>query len=181
MTDAEWDRLRPLLPVSAIGRLPRNLRAQVDGIAFKFRTGIQWRDLPERYGKWNTVYARFAAWRDDGTFERVFQGVIAQAAERGQVDLSVVSVDSTTVRAHQHASGLVVPEQVLAAQAARAAAKGAREAQETNVRPSLLAAAVQSPTRTEGRMIRAERRAGRSATGARLDWPQDSSDAPGAD
>jgi transposase len=184
LTDAEWERIKPLLPVSAIGRLPRSLRAQVDGIAFKFRTGVQWRDLPERYGKWNTVYARFAAWRDDGTFERLFHGVIAQAAERGEIDLSLVSVDSTTVRAHQHASGLVVPGQVLAVEVARLEAKGAKgaaEKQEGNVRPSLLAAAIQSPTRAQRKKIRAERRAGRSASGAKPDWPRDCSDAPEAD
>src|SRR5258708_23968857 len=82
LTDAQWARIRPLLEISAIGRLPRNLRAQVDGIIFKYRTGIQWRDLPERYGKGNTGYARFAKWRDDGTFERVFPALIAQAAAR---------------------------------------------------------------------------------------------------
>lgn len=180
MTDAEWARLRPHIPVAALGRLSRNLRSQVDGIAFKYRTGIAWRDLPERYGRWETVYARFAAWREDGTIERLFSAVLADADARGVVDWSLVSVDSTTNRAHQHASGLVVPEAVLAAEEARLAAKGAPENQEASPRIGLLAEAIKSSTRKDRHQMRRTRRAAPSGADARPAWPQDCSDAPEA-
>ncbi len=59
VTDAEWELIRPFLPVAAIGRLPRQLRAQFNGVIYHFRTGSQWRDLPQRYGNWNTVSKRY--------------------------------------------------------------------------------------------------------------------------
>ena len=59
-----------------------------------------------RFGAWPTVYNRFRQWRDAGVFEALLEGLIAEAAERGEVDLSLVSVDSTTVRAHHDAAGM---------------------------------------------------------------------------
>lgn len=78
-------------------------------------------------GSWSTVYDRFTQWRDAGVFAAVMEGLIAEAARRGQADLSLVSVDSTTNRAHHDAAGMVVAEEVLSAlvQAAEAE-KGAR-------------------------------------------------------
>jgi transposase len=67
------------------------------GPRFKFRTGLPWRDLPERFGPWQTVPGRFARWAADGTFDRL----LAAAQQRAEVDW-MVALDSTIVRAHQH-------------------------------------------------------------------------------
>jgi transposase len=81
---------------------------------WRFRTGSPWRDVPARYGSWSTIYDRFRMWAAGGVFQTLMDVVIAEAAARGDVDLSLVSVDSTVSRAHQHAAGMVVDAQLLA-------------------------------------------------------------------
>jgi transposase len=105
LTDAEWEQLRPLLPVSngRCGRW-RDHRQVIDGILYRIRTGAHWRDLPECYGPWKTVYERHGLWSADGTWERLLQQIQAAADAAGQIDWDI-SVDSTAVRAHQHAAG----------------------------------------------------------------------------
>lgn len=105
LTDAEWDRLRPLLPVSngRCGRW-RDHRQVIDGILHRVRTGVQWRNLPERFGPWKTVCERHRLWSADGTWERLLQQVQAAADAAGEIDWDI-AVDSTIVRAHQHAAG----------------------------------------------------------------------------
>ncbi|MFE5513838.1 IS5 family transposase [Streptomyces sp. NPDC056529] len=105
LTDAEWERLRPFLPVGngRCGRW-RNHRQVIDGILHRVRTGVQWRDLPERFGPWKTVYERHRLWSADGTWERLLQRLQATADAAGEIDWDI-SVDSTIVRAHQHAAG----------------------------------------------------------------------------
>lgn len=76
----------------------------IDGILHRVRTGVHWRDLPERYGPWKTVYERHRLWSGDGTWERLLQQVQAAADMAGEIDWDI-SVDSTVVRAHQHAAG----------------------------------------------------------------------------
>ncbi len=76
----------------------------IDGILHRVRTGVQWRDLPERFGPWKTVYERHRLWSADGTWERLLQQVQAEADAAGEIDWDI-SVDSTIVRAHQHAAG----------------------------------------------------------------------------
>ncbi|MDQ1014493.1 hypothetical protein QFZ43_005797 [Streptomyces afghaniensis] len=76
----------------------------IDGILHRVRTGVQWRDLPERFGPWKTVYERHRLWSADGTWERLLQQVQAAADVAGEIDWDI-SVDSTIVRAHQHAAG----------------------------------------------------------------------------
>jgi hypothetical protein len=71
--------------------------------------------VPEEFGNWSTVYDRFRQWRDAGVFQALMESVIVEAARRGQVDLSLVSVDSTTARAHHDAAGMRVDAEVLAA------------------------------------------------------------------
>lgn len=71
---------------------------------YRVRTGVQWRDLPERFGPWKTVYERHRPWSADGTWERLLQQVQAAADAVGEVGWDI-SVDSTIVRAHQHAAG----------------------------------------------------------------------------
>lgn len=105
LTEAEWRRLEPLLPTgnNRCGRW-RDHRQVVNGILHRVRTGVQWRDLPERYGPWKTVYERHRRWSADGTWERLLQQVQAQVDAAGGIDWDV-SVDSTSIRAHQHAAG----------------------------------------------------------------------------
>lgn len=82
----------------------RDHRQVVNGVLYRIRTGVQWRDLPERYGPWKTVHERHRRWSADGTWERLLQRVQAEADAAGDIDWDV-SVDSTSVRAHQHAAG----------------------------------------------------------------------------
>lgn len=115
LTDEEWAFIEPYLPVGGFGPYPERLREQFEGVVWRFRAGAQWREMPERFGAWQTVYQRFARWRDAGIFEALLEGLIAEAARRGEVDMSLVSVDSTTTRAHQDAAGMRVDDEVMAA------------------------------------------------------------------
>ncbi|MFE9950972.1 IS5 family transposase [Streptomyces sp. NPDC005531] len=105
LSDTEWGRLHPFLPVSS-GRCGRwrDHRQVIDGILYRVWTGVQWRDLPERFGPCKTVYERHRLWSADGTWERLLQQVQAAADAAGEIDWDI-SVDSTVVRAHQHAAG----------------------------------------------------------------------------
>lgn len=104
LSDEEWEFVRPLLPVSLRGRKRLDDRRVLNGIVWKFRTGTAWRDVPERYGSWQTLHTRFRRWALDGTFDRMLQAAQAKADAAGGIDW-LVSVDSTVVRAHQHAAG----------------------------------------------------------------------------
>jgi transposase len=76
----------------------------LNGIVWKLRTGSAWRDVPDRYGSWQTLYTRFRRWALDGTFSRMLRAIQAEKDAAGDIDW-LVSVDSTIVRAHQHAAG----------------------------------------------------------------------------
>nr|WP_107425526.1 transposase [Streptomyces sp. CB02009] len=76
----------------------------MNAIAFKYRTGTPWMDLPEGFGSWKGAHNRLRKWAADGTWEKVFTTLLAQADAGGDLDW-VVAVDSTIVRAHQHAAG----------------------------------------------------------------------------
>jgi transposase len=105
LTDAAWAELEPLLPGNGgRGQQWADHRRVINGILWKLRTGAPWRDLPERYGSWKTVYARFVRWRRGGTWDRLLARVQTKSDAAGEV-VWEVSVDSTTVRAHQHAAG----------------------------------------------------------------------------
>jgi transposase len=71
---------------------------------WKFKTGAPWRDIPERYGSWKTCYYRFTRWQQDGTWERLLTHVQTHSDAVSEVEW-IVCVDSTIVRAHQHAAG----------------------------------------------------------------------------
>ncbi len=111
----EWEFIEPFLPVGRFGPYPERLRQQFEGVIWRFRTGGQWREMPSEFGAWPTVHNRFRQWRDAGVFEALLKASIAQAARRGEVDVSLVSVDSTTVRAHHDAAGMHLDPGVLAA------------------------------------------------------------------
>src|SRR5688572_10203540 len=106
LTDEEWARLAPLLPPEQgrMGRPSHAHRLIVNGILWRLGTGAPWRDLPERYGPWQTVYTRFRRWRLAGVWDRVFAAVQRQADAAGQVAWSGQLVDGTVIRAHQHAA-----------------------------------------------------------------------------
>lgn len=128
LSDEDWALVGPYLPIGSFGPYPERLRDQLEGVIWRFRTGSPWRDVPEEFGDWSTIYDRFTRWRDAGVFQAVMEGLIAEAARRGDADLSLVSVDSATSRAHHDAVGMVVDEHVLdALQEAAGSEKGARE------------------------------------------------------
>lgn len=104
MSNAEREFVRLLLPVLLRGRKRMDVRRILNGIVWKFRTGTAWRDVPERYGPWATLHTRFRRWATDGTFDRMLRATRAKADAAGDIDW-LVSVDSTVVRAHQHAAG----------------------------------------------------------------------------
>ncbi|WP_435878011.1 IS5 family transposase [Streptosporangium canum] len=106
LTDDAWARIAPLLPTDPErGGRWRDHRQVLNGIIWKIRTGADWRDIPERYGPWQTVYQRFRRWSADGTFARFLKHVQVHDDAIGEVDWSAICVDSTIVRAHQHAAG----------------------------------------------------------------------------
>lgn len=101
LSDAQFKKIAPLLSdkVEDVGRTGENNRLFVNGVMWILRSGAPWRDLPERYGKWDTVYQRFNRWAKKGVWERVF---VALSTEP---DMDWVMLDSTAVRAHQHSAG----------------------------------------------------------------------------
>ncbi|MFG3133980.1 IS5 family transposase [Streptomyces tendae] len=105
LTNEEWRRLEPHLPAGGRAARWAGHRRVINGILFRERTGITWRDLPERSGRWKTVYERHRRRSADGTWERILQSVQAEADAEDRIDWSMVGVDSTSCRAHQHAAG----------------------------------------------------------------------------
>jgi transposase len=105
ITDRAWEQIAPLLPKNGRqGGQWWDHRKVVNGILWKLRTGAPWRDLPERYGTWQTCYDRFVRRRRDGTWDRLLEHAQTKSDDVGEVEW-VVSVDSSVVRAHQHAAG----------------------------------------------------------------------------
>ncbi|TLQ43418.1 IS5 family transposase [Streptomyces marianii] len=115
LTDVEWELIEPYLPIGEYGPYPERLRQQFEGVIWRFKTGGQWREMPTEFGAWSTVHNRFRQWRDSGVFEAIMEGLVTEAAKRGEVDLSLVSIDSTTARAHHDAAGMHMDEDVLTA------------------------------------------------------------------
>ncbi|WP_425293481.1 IS5 family transposase [Micromonospora cremea] len=106
LTDAQWTALTPLLPVGEKpGRPPKwSKRQLIDGIRWRVRVGSPWRDMPECYGPWQTVYGLFRRWQRAGVWQRIVTGLQTRADAAGLITWEV-SVDSTIARAHQHAAG----------------------------------------------------------------------------
>jgi transposase len=108
LTDAEYDRLRPLLPSSRGKRgRPYTLdhRRTLDGILWVLQTGAAWRDLPARYGDWRSVFDRFNRWRRSGVWDAVLAALQRQADAAGAIDRGLFCADGTCVRAHRCAGG----------------------------------------------------------------------------
>lgn len=113
LTDAQWERVAPLLPSNEgrRGHPFRNDRRVVEGIVYRYRTGIAWRDLPrEEFGPWKTAWKRHRRYAQDGTWDKVLAALLAQADVEGKIAWTV-SVDATINRAHQHATNTTRPDQ----------------------------------------------------------------------
>src|SRR5215207_386872 len=100
LTNEQWERIEPLLPkVKTKGGRPAQDHRKL------LRTGAPWRDIPERYGKWTTIYSRFQRWRKSGVWDKMFAELQNALDVESNVDWEIHFIDSTTVRAHQHAAG----------------------------------------------------------------------------
>ena len=106
LTDAQWAVLEGLLPKPVRSGRPSlwDRRQLIDGIRWRVRTGSPWRDLPSGYGSWAAAYGLFRRWQRNGTWQRLVIALQAIADAAGGIAWEV-SVDSTVVRAHQHAAG----------------------------------------------------------------------------
>ncbi len=107
LSDDQWALIEPLLPpqCSGKGRPMRDHRQVVEGVIYRYRCGLAWRDLPSSFGPWQTVWKRHRRFSEDGTWDKIHQALLARADHAGQVEWTV-SVDSTINRAHQHATNL---------------------------------------------------------------------------
>ncbi len=106
LTEEQWQRLQPVLPKHKKEGRPRaDDRRMVNGIRWVLRTGAPWRDLPERYGSWHTVYSRFYRWQKAGHWDRILKILQEEADAQDQLDWEIHLVDSTIIRAHQQAAG----------------------------------------------------------------------------
>jgi transposase len=99
--DPDWERVKELLPPEnkGEGRPSKPNRVMLNAMLWKVKTGAPWRDLPERFGSWKTVYSRFRLWSNDDLFQKIFEALASDA------DLQDVSLDSTSCKVHQHAAG----------------------------------------------------------------------------
>lgn len=105
LTDDQWARLEPLLPQPKRGFAPRDQRRTLNGILWLHATGIPWRDLPERYGPWQSVAAQFYRWVRAGVWDTLLAALQQQGDAAGHLDWSAHFVDGSVIRAHQHAAG----------------------------------------------------------------------------
>ena len=101
LRDDQWDAIKGLLPgrEESVGATARDNRLFVEAVLYRYRAGIPWRDLPERFGDWKNVHRRFSRWAESGTLQAVFVHLASNA------DNEYAMIDSTIVRAHQHSAG----------------------------------------------------------------------------
>src|ERR1700760_4560733 len=107
LTDEQWEAVKPLIPrrTARTGRLPRDERLMLDGIMWILATGAPWRDLPERFGPWNTVYDYFRNWRKAGVFASIVAALQIKLDQQGYIDWDLWCVDGASVRATRAAGG----------------------------------------------------------------------------
>lgn len=99
LTDEQWIQIKELFPAYRTGRPPKDNRLIFEAILWIARTGAPWRDLPEHYGPFETVYSRFRKWHATGLLEQLFNTLSKDA------DKENLSIDSTSIKAHQHSAG----------------------------------------------------------------------------
>lgn len=107
LTDEQWALVRPLLPerTAKTGRKPSDPRLMLNGIFWNLSTGAPWRDLPERFGPWQTVYDHFSRWRKGGVFDRIVEALQIKLDQKGLIDWDLWCVDGASVRATRAAAG----------------------------------------------------------------------------
>ena len=106
LTDEQWARIADYFPANGKrGGQWKDHRRAVNGVLWVLCSGAPWRDLPGRYGPFQTAHRRHLRWRRDGTWERVLAGLRARADERGLIDWARWNADSPSVRATRHAAG----------------------------------------------------------------------------
>ncbi len=117
LRDDQWERIKELLPgrQGSVGVTAKDNRLFVEAVLYRYRAGIPWRDLPERFGHYRKIHTRFRRWAKTGVWERVFQALAEDA------DNEYAMIDSTIVRAHQHSAGakggMPTPKPLVAAKA----------------------------------------------------------------
>ena len=101
LRDDQWERIKGLLPGrdGHVGATAQDNRLFVEAVLYRYRTGMPWRDLPERFGDWKNVHRRHSRWAESGVWENLFKALAVDA------DNEYVMIDATIVRAHQHAAG----------------------------------------------------------------------------
>ena len=106
MTDAEWELIADIFPEpSSTGRPPRDPRELLDGIFWIVRTGAPWRDVPEEFGPWKTVYNHFDSWNADGTLDQVRKPLLSRFIDDDEIDSELWCIDGTIVRAARCPNG----------------------------------------------------------------------------
>ena len=104
VSDEQWDLLKGLFPKQGRGGRWNDHRTTLNGMLWILRSGAPWRDLPERYGKWKSVYHRFNRWRADGTFDRILKALQIRLDQQGKIDWDLWLVDGSNVRASRAAA-----------------------------------------------------------------------------
>jgi transposase len=101
LRDDQWDRIKDFLPgrEGHVGGTAADNRLFIEAVLYRYRAGIPWRDLPERFGDWKNTHKRFRRWCESGVFERIFKALSEDC------DNEYMALDSTIVRAHQHSAG----------------------------------------------------------------------------
>jgi transposase len=107
VTDAQWDFLQNLIPshTAKTGRPPSDPRIMLNGMMWILRTGAPWRDLPDRFGPWQTVYDHFTTWRGKGVYDRILEALHIRLDRKGQIDWDIWCIDGSSVRAARAAAG----------------------------------------------------------------------------
>jgi transposase len=106
LTDGEWALIEPLIPpASDTGRPRRPPREVLNGIFWMLRSGSPWRDIPERYGPWQSLYHHFNSWRRQGVIDRILEALQIRLDEEGHIDWDLWCVDGSSVRASRAAAG----------------------------------------------------------------------------
>jgi transposase len=107
LTDEQWELIRDHFPAQGRGGKWADHRTAVNGVMWRLRTGAPWRDLPERYGPWQTVYHRFRALRRSGLLDRILERLQARLNAEGLIDAELWCIDGTVIRAARAAAGAV--------------------------------------------------------------------------
>jgi len=105
LSDGHWNLIKGLFPKQGRGGRWNDHRTMLNGMLWILRSGAPWRDLPERYGKWKSVYHRFNRWRGDGTFDRLLKSLRIRLDKQGKIDWDLWLVDGSNVRASRVAAG----------------------------------------------------------------------------